>query len=116
MSRDMKRLPLERDMEAAIREAVEYQGGRVWAIRDSRKMAVTDMPDLIVVLPPLVALLELKSQRRHVTDGQRVVLDLLSGCTEVTSGIVRPIARAGEMSYDDALRMLGVIDQMEKTA
>lgn len=102
----MKRLPLERDMEAAIREAVEYQGGRCFSVRDSRKMAVTDMPDLIVLLPPLVAFLELKSHRRHVTDGQQIVMEMLAGCSEIASGIVRPIPRAGEMSYDEIIELL----------
>ena len=102
-----RRLPLETEMEQAVREAVEYRGGRCWSIRDSRKFAVQDMPDLIVVLPPVIYLVELKSQRRQITDGQAAVLELLEGCEFVQSGIVRPIPRdAGEISYDDFINLI----------
>jgi len=64
-----------------------------------------------------VAFLELKSQQRKVTYGQRGVLALLAQCNTVVSGVVRPIPEAGEgvvrpipeageMSLDEALESL----------
>jgi len=99
-------LPREADMERTIREAVEYRGGRVWSVRDSRGLAIEDMPDLIIVLPPVVALIELKSQRRRITPGQAHVTDLLATCTDLVTGIVRPIPKPGELSQDDLLAIL----------
>jgi hypothetical protein len=99
-------LPTEDEMERTIREAVELLGGRCWHVRDSRRLDVQDMPDLLIVLPPFVALLELKSQRRKVTPGQESVLQLLERCHIVTSGIVRPVPKEGEMSLDEALELM----------
>jgi hypothetical protein len=99
-------LPTEDQMEATIREAVELHGGRCWHVRDSRRLDVQDMPDLLIILPPHVALLELKSQRRKVTPGQQSVMELLERCHIVTSGIVRPEPRDGEMSLNEALALL----------
>lgn len=97
----------ETDLERTIRAAVEARGGRVWHVRDSRKMAVQDMPDLIIVCPPIVALIELKSHRRDITDGQAVVIDLLAHCDQLLSGVVRPIPRDGEMDLDALLEQVG---------
>lgn len=107
-------LPRESGMERTIREGVERLGGYVWSVRDSRQLAVEHMPDLIIVLPKpegtdgVVALLELKSQKREVTTGQRHVLDLLAGCNRLVTGVVRPVPNEGEMSLNDALELIGV--------
>lgn len=101
-----RRSATEAEIEKAIRDAVEALGGRCWHVRDSRGMDVEDMPDLLIVLPPIVALIELKSQRRQVTPGQEQVLDLLSGCRRIVSGIVRPHPKPGEMSQDDVLAII----------
>lgn len=93
-------------MAAAIKEAVEYRGGRCWHARDSRGQNLTDMLDLVIVLPPYVALVELKSQRRPTTPGQLHTLDLLAECTRIESLIVRPVPKDGETSYDDFLRWI----------
>lgn len=106
--RRYRRLPREAEMERTIREGVEARGGRVFSIRDSRGMAVADMPDLLIVCGSTVALLELKSQRRRITAGQQHVLELLSRCDELLTGVVRPEPRAGELSFDDALRRLEI--------
>ena len=105
---------LEADMERTIREGVELLGGRVFSVRDSRGLAVADMPDLLCIVPGrdnphgLVALLELKSQRRIVTPGQHHVLNLLMLCDRLEAGVVRPIPKPGELSFDDALELLGI--------
>lgn len=61
-AREYRRLPWETEKECPIRQAVELQGGQVFSVRNSRKLDVEDMPDLIIVLPPYVALLELESR------------------------------------------------------
>ncbi len=101
-----RRYASEAETQSTIKEAVELLGGRCWWVRDSRGMDVEDQPDLLIVCPPLVALFEVKSQRRHVTPGQMHVLDLLVGCDRVVSGVVRPEPRPGELSLDDALALL----------
>ena len=107
-----RRRATEAEIEAAIKDAVEALGGRVWHVRDSRRMDVEDMLDLLVIVPAregrpgIVALLETKSQYRPITAGQKLVLDLLTGCTRLVSGVVRLIPKPGELSLDDALSEL----------
>lgn len=99
----------ERSMRDAIIEIVTCRGGKVFFVHDSRSAPATaDLPDLIVIAPWMraVFLVELKSQRRPVTTGQAEVLALLAGCRTVISGIVRPVPREGEMSYDQFLGWL----------
>lgn len=101
-----RRSPTEAEMRQTIHDAVESLGGRVFHVRDSRRLDVTDMPDLLIVAPPLVALLELKSQKQQVMMGQAHVLTLLEDCDHIVSGIVRPDPKPGELSLDDALALL----------
>ena len=96
----------EHSLELAIAEYVARNGGRCWHVRDSRGMNVVDMPDLLIILPPMIGLIELKSQRRKVTAGQHEVLRLISECRVIESGIVRPIPQEGEMSLDDVLEVM----------
>jgi hypothetical protein len=97
---------LEADLEKSISDAVKALGGRTFHVRDSRGLDIEDMPDLLVISPPLVALWELKSQRRYVTPGQAEVLELLTYCERLESGVIRPIPREGELSLDSALAIL----------
>ncbi len=103
-----KRPLLEKDMAHAIQQAVELRGGRCWFARDSRAQNLTDLPDLIVMLPDenLVVFIELKSQYRKLTEGQQTVLKQLSQCHEVMSFVVRPRPVDDEISYDDCLLWL----------
>lgn len=100
-----KRRTTESGMERTIRDAVELLGGRVWHVRDSRALDVEDMPDMIIMVPArhdrpgIVALFETKSQRRTITRGQRHVIDLLADCSMLLTGIVRPVPKAGELSW-----------------
>ena len=105
-----RRLPRVSEMERTITEGVENLGGRVFSVRDSRRLNVEDMPDLFVIAPwcATVAHLELKSQTRIITPGQAHVLQLLGQCHQVVSGIVRPEPKPGELSLDEALAMIGV--------
>jgi hypothetical protein len=122
MSIDLYRKTMrEVDMERTIREAVTRLDGKCWHVRDSRALDVEDMPDLIgyvpatVTRPGRVFLIELKSQRRRITQGQHAVLDDLATCREVVTGIVRPVPDEGEMSLDETLQLLGVPGGKERT-
>lgn len=99
----------EVEMQQGIIDLVAARGGLVWVVRDSRGLGVESMPDLQLVLPwkRTVAYVELKSQKRDVTDGQRHALDLLAECDRCEAMIVRPDPRPGERAYDDMIRWLG---------
>lgn len=92
----------ESGMRQSIVEAVERRGGKVWWVHDSRYAPATaDLPDLIVALPGRVAFVELKSQRRRITDGQRAAIDLLGGATRADVFVVRPEPKdPSETGYD----------------
>lgn len=106
-----RRLPSEAAMEEAIRELVALKGGRSWHVRDSRNAPeMVDFPDLAILLPPYAMQLEVKSQRRIVTDGQKEVAGLLKACTRFVGGIVRPDPMKGEWAYDDILDFLRKMD------
>jgi hypothetical protein len=95
-------------MRDAIGELVAWRRGRMFYVRDSRAAPETqDMTDLIVVVPGLAALLELKSQRRATTPGQAEVAALLRTVTRFVGGIVRPQPKDGELGYDEVLAILG---------
>lgn len=66
------------------------------------------MPDLVIVLPAkrLIGLVELKSQPRIVTEGQRIALAKIAECDHLWSGIVRPQPKDGEFGYDAFLSYL----------
>jgi hypothetical protein len=82
----------EAHMRQAITAAVERLGGRCWFVHDSRYAPATvDLPDLIIALPRgVVAFVELKSQRRRITDGQKASIALLQGCDRIETFLVRP--------------------------
>lgn len=93
-------------MEETIREAVRHLGGWVWHDRDSRRRAVTDEPDLRILVPGRYLLIELKSQRRDLTAGQAAALEMAAGIRQFHTGVVRPNPRAGEWSLDEVLSLI----------
>lgn len=99
----------EDQMEQAIRDLIRGKG-RIFHLRDARTSPeLADLPDLIVIAPPVLAILELKSFRRKATTGQIEVMQLLADCSQLVTGIVRIEPREGEMSFDEVLSMLGNI-------
>ena len=81
----------EAQMTKTIAELVTLRGGRLWHLRDARNAPeLEDLPDLIIVCPPVIALVELKSAKRRVTLGQAAVAALLEQCDTALGGIVRP--------------------------
>jgi hypothetical protein len=98
---------LESEMEATIRELVAHKHGMMWHIRRSDHAPETEnMPDLLILLPGRLFLVELKSQDRPLTPGQVAVKALMSTITDVTCGVVRPDPRPGEMSFDALLAVI----------
>jgi hypothetical protein len=102
-----RRRATEAQMEGAIRDLVAFRGGRIWHLEDARTAPeLTDLPDLLILVPGLAAWVELKSQRRIVTPGQAEVAALLASATAFVGGIVRVDPRDGEMGYDELLEAL----------
>ena len=100
----------ESAMRTGIQEAVARLGGRVFWVHDSRYAPATaDLPDLILVLPRQnrVMFVELKSQYRKTTAGQREVIEMLEVCQEAFVFVVRPSPKdTTELSYDALLAWL----------
>lgn len=102
-----RRTITEAAMQDAIQEIVTLKGGKLWHLRDARKAPeLTDLTDLIIVVPGFASLVEVKSQRRIVTPGQMDVAALLATVTRFWGGVVRPMPREGELSYDEFVAML----------
>jgi hypothetical protein len=101
---------LEEAMTAGIRDLVSRLGGLVYHVENSsRSPELVNLPDLLILLPgrQLVCFAEIKSQRRSVTPGQRLVLDHLADCTRCEAFVVRPEPiDSDETSYDDFLDWL----------
>lgn len=97
----------EAQMERAIRDLIRGRG-RVFHLHDARRAPeLVDLPDLLIIAPPVLAVIELKSQRRVVTPGQAEVIQLLAGCSDLFAGIVRPEPSADEeWSFDEVIEAL----------
>ncbi|MCA9878434.1 MAG: VRR-NUC domain-containing protein [Thermomicrobiales bacterium] len=89
----------ERDLQAMIVEAAGYLGWRVFHDYDSRHSA-PGFPDLILLRPPALLALELKTERGKVRPGQLEWLADLDRVPGVTARLVRP----GDL--DDVLALL----------
>lgn len=79
----------ERDFQQLVVEAAGYLGWRVFHDFDSRR-STPGFPDLILVKPPRLLALELKTQRGKVRPGQIEWLTDLDQVPGVTALLVRP--------------------------
>jgi hypothetical protein len=98
----------EADLLQAFQDVADIHpgGGLLWHVRDARGQNVAGLTDTVLLVPPVVAFYEIKTQYDPVSPLQRQVLELLSRCTRIEHGIVRPIPHEGELSEDDALELL----------
>lgn len=97
----------EAEMEAAIRDLVARKGGWAWHVKDARQSPeMAHAPDLFILVPGAAFWIELKSQRRTTTPGQKEVAALMITVTRFVGGIVRPVPREGEMAFDELIKML----------
>jgi hypothetical protein len=81
----------EAQMEQTIRDLVELRGGHVFHLRDARNAPEMEgFPDLVIICPPVLALVELKSAKRKIEPKQAIVNAMLGECTRLVTGIYRP--------------------------
>ena len=79
----------EAALQQLLIDAAELNGWLVFHDNDSRRNAA-GFPDLVLVKPPRVLFLELKSEVGRVRPEQHVWMDALSCCDTIASAIVRP--------------------------
>lgn len=102
-----RRSPTEGEMLRVFFDLARSTGGYAWHVRDARGQAVAGMPDLIVAVPPVLALYELKTQGDRTSPLQADVLETIEQCSLVFSGVVRPVPRTpDEMTIDEAVRLI----------
>lgn len=79
----------EADLQQLVVDAAEMHGWLVFHDNDSRRN-VAGFPDLVLVKPPRVVFLELKSEVGRIRPEQQVWMDALSRTDTVASAIMRP--------------------------
>jgi hypothetical protein len=79
----------ERDFQAMVVEAAGYLGWRAYHTFDSRRSA-PGFPDLVLVKPPRMLALEIKTERGKVRPEQIAWLADLGQVPGVTALLVRP--------------------------
>lgn len=103
----VRRAMTEAEMVKAFTDLAYAGGGFCFHVRDARRQAVTGLTDLVLALPPVVGFIEVKTQRDTIRPEQARVLDVLSRCSVIVSGTVRPVPKhPGEWSLDEALARL----------
>ena len=82
----------EAELQKLVMDAARMAGWVCYHVGRSDLAQVSDrgFPDLVLVRPPRIALVELKSEKGRVRREQRVWLDALQICDTVTSAVVRP--------------------------
>jgi hypothetical protein len=79
----------EAELQQLLTDAAELNGWLVFHDNDSRRN-VAGFPDLVLVKPPRVLFLELKSEIGRVRPEQHVWMDALMRSDTIGSAIVRP--------------------------
>lgn len=103
-SSTLTRTMTEAQMVKTFTDLAYSSGGFCFHIRDARRQAVTGLTDLILAVPPVVGFIELKTQRDTISPDQVRVLDILSRCSQIVSGTVRPVPKHDdEWTLDEAL-------------
>lgn len=79
----------EKQFQALVVEAAGYLGWRVFHDFDSRR-STPGFPDLVLLRPPALLMLELKTERGRIRPEQEVWIAELDQVPGVTARIVRP--------------------------
>ena len=79
----------ELQFQKAIIAKAQAQGWRYYHNSDSRR-ATPGWPDLVLVRPPEILFVELKTNKGQAKQTQLETLNLLSQCNETTTYIWRP--------------------------
>jgi len=88
----------EAELQRLVTEAAEMAGWLVFHDNDSRRN-VAGFPDLVLVKPPRVAFVELKSETGRLRAEQTTWLEALEVCETVSSGVVRPSTADQLLNY-----------------
>ncbi len=79
----------EKDFQAQILDLARLAGFLVYHTHDSRRSA-PGFPDLVLVRPPVVLFVELKSESGKLRPEQKAWLDALRACESVEAYLWRP--------------------------
>lgn len=79
----------ERDWQRTILEAARYLNWHVYHTFDSRRSAA-GFPDLLLIKPPRLLVIEVKTERGRVTAAQESWLALFAALPGVTALVARP--------------------------
>ena len=94
----------EAQMQDAIRTAALRNGWLFYHTHNSRR-SDAGFPDCVCVKDGRMIVFELKKQSGRVEPKQRAWVNRFADVPNCTAAIVRPIPKAGEISYDQALEM-----------
>ena len=79
----------EADFQQAVLDLAQLAGWRVYHTYDSRR-SNPGFPDLVLVKPPMVLFVELKTDKGRLTAEQQEWIEDLMRCTEVEAHVWRP--------------------------
>jgi hypothetical protein len=85
----LDRATSERAFQLAIVELAELHGWLWYHVPDSR-LCPPGFPDLALCRPPILALMELKSETGRLRPEQAKWLEWLAQCGQIVSGVWRP--------------------------
>lgn len=103
-ARAYRRSATEAEMLETFADLANAGGGFLRHVRDARGQNLNGLPDVILAVPPVLALYELKTRRDRMRPEQVRVLDILNRCNVIVSDKVRPEPKHDdEWSIDEAL-------------
>ena len=79
----------ESDFQREVLELARTAGWRVYHTANSRR-SQPGFPDLVLVKPPMVLLVELKTEKGRLKAAQQEWIEALMRCTEVEAHVWRP--------------------------
>lgn len=100
----LTRYATEAEMLKLFADLAGAGGGMMFHVRDARRQRVTGLTDVLLILPPVIGFFELKTMRDSLRPDQGDLLQLLTRCDRIESGIVRPVPKQeSEMTMDEAV-------------